>query len=178
MKGDFVLKFIKGVINIGKEMYGIYTWEARYSTPLYVKDSLIFGRDRKKTYTGFKNLEHRGLIKSLGNGRYNFTKKGKIWFRTSLLRYYKDLGVKWDNKWRLVIFDIPQEFHNKRNRFRKRLKSLGFYKIQKSVFVFPYPCENELAKYCSELNISEYVNVVHAYDLGHMNEEVKKVFNI
>ena len=180
MKGEFVVKFIKGVIEIGKEMHGIYAWERRNYTPLYVPDRLIYGRDsrNRKLYIGFKNLEHRRIIKKVENEGYKFTKKGEVWFRGSLLRYYKHLGLKWDNTWRVVIFDIPQELHNKRNRFRHRLKLLGLHKIQKSVFVFPYPCEEELARYSGELDISQYVNTIHANDLGHLTNEVKKVFNL
>lgn len=180
MKGDFVLKFLKGVINFGKDLHDIYTWERRYATPLYVPDRLIHGRKKgdKKFYAGLKNLEYREIIKRVDGGRYRFTKKGESWFRGSLLRYYRNMDVKWDKKWRVVIFDIPQELHNKRNRFRKKLKSLGFYKIQKSVFVFPYPCENELAKYCSWLDISEYINIIDADNLGYVDGEVKKVFNL
>ncbi len=179
MKSDFVLKFIKGVIKTGKEMRDIYNWEIRYARPaLYRKNFSTVKEDQKKAYHGFKNLERRGIIKNVDDDRFKFTAEGRIWLRSSLLRYYKDLGIKWDKKWRVVIFDIPQELHNKRNRFRKRLKLLGFYRIQKSVFAFPYPCENELAEYCGDLNISEYVNIINADDLGDVSEEVKKVFNI
>ncbi len=173
MKGEFILKFIKGVINTGKDFYEIYNW-----TPIYYKGFLVSGRDNKKVYSGFINLKHRGIINEVDRGKYKFTEKGKMWFRSSLLRYYKDLGIKWDGKWRVVIFDIPQELHNKRNRFRKKLKSHGFYMVQKSVFVFPYPCEDELASFCGELNISDYVNVISAENLGSVNDEVKKFFNI
>ena len=173
MKGEFVSKFIKGVVNAGKDFHEIYNW-----TPIYYKGFLVSGRDHRKIYSGFKNLEHRKIIKKVNNGKFEFTQKGKIWFKSSLLRHYKELGIKWDGKWRVVIFDIPQELHNKRNRFRKRLKLLGFYMVQKSVFAFPYPCEGELAGYCIELDISDYVNIISAENLGFINEEVKKFFQI
>lgn len=173
MKGEFVSKFIKGIINSGKDVYQIYNW-----TPIYYKGFLVSGYSRKKLYNGFKNLEHRGIIKEIKEGRYKFTENGKSWFKSSLLRHYKELGIKWDGKWRIVIFDIPQELHNKRNRFRKKIKSLGFYMIQKSVFAFPYPCEEELARYCNELNISDYINVISAHNLGFIDDEVKKFFNL
>lgn len=51
---------------------------------------------------------------------------------------------KWDRKWRMVIFDIPEKYKRMRNIFRKRLIMLGFYKLQESVWVHPYPCFNEV----------------------------------
>lgn len=161
-------------------MYDIYNEEIRYRTPLYTPDPIIYGRGYKsrKIYSGYKNLEYRKIIEKTGSEKYRFTKKGEVWLRGSLLRYARDLNIKWDKKWRLVIFDIPQEFHNERNRFRQKLKALGFYKVQKSVFAFPYPCEDELARICGQLNISDYINVIRAADLGLDNVEAMKFFKL
>ena len=35
---------------------------------------------------------------------------------------------KWDQKWRIVIFDIPEEYKKIREAVRGHLKRLGFYK--------------------------------------------------
>lgn len=51
---------------------------------------------------------------------------------------------EWDKKWRLIIFDIPEKRKIKREAFRGKLKELGFYPLQKSVWVFPFPCEKEI----------------------------------
>lgn len=51
---------------------------------------------------------------------------------------------KWDGKWRMVLFDIPERQKKLRDVFRRHLQRIGFYEFQKSVFVFPYPCDDEL----------------------------------
>ncbi len=51
---------------------------------------------------------------------------------------------RWDKKWRLIIFDIPEKTRIKREAFRGKLKELGFYQLQKSIWVYPYPCEKEI----------------------------------
>lgn len=51
---------------------------------------------------------------------------------------------KWDGKWRFVMFDIPNKFKNRSNVLRKKLKELGLYQLQKSVWIYPYPLENEI----------------------------------
>ena len=169
MKGDFVIKFIGAVINTGKELNDMWNWQ-----PLSYKGVRISGP--RPSRVGYSDLKRRGIIKELPRGRFKFTRKGRAWFRGSLLKYYRDLNIKWDKKWRVVIFDIPQEMHRERNRFRVRLKSRGFYMIQKSVFVFPYPCEEELADYCHDLKISDHVNILTAESLGSTEKEVKKFF--
>lgn len=52
--------------------------------------------------------------------------------------------AKWDGKWRMVIFDIPESQKKLRNTFRWHIKNLGFLELQKSVFVLPYDAKREL----------------------------------
>lgn len=72
------------------------------------------------------------------------TEKG----RQKALRYNLD-NMKisphhWDGKWRVVIFDIPEKRRNARDALRNKLKNLGFHELQKSVFVYPFHCKDEI----------------------------------
>lgn len=51
---------------------------------------------------------------------------------------------KWDGKWRVVAFDIPEKYKGLRDIFRMRLGQLGLYQLQESVYVSPYPCFDEV----------------------------------
>ncbi len=51
---------------------------------------------------------------------------------------------RWDGKWRLVLFDIPEKDRLFRDILREHLKALKFYKLQHSVFVSPYPFEKQM----------------------------------
>ncbi len=51
---------------------------------------------------------------------------------------------KWDGKWRVVIFDIPEKYKGLRDIFRSRLRQLDLYLLQESVYVSPYPCFSEI----------------------------------
>ena len=42
---------------------------------------------------------------------------------------------KWDGKWQFIIFDLPKKFIREREIWRYKLKTLGFYLLQK-VFGF------------------------------------------
>jgi len=57
---------------------------------------------------------------------------------------FKRKTKKWDGRWFLVIFDVPEEQKNKRDYIRRFLTDLGFYPYQKSVYLFPYECEKEI----------------------------------
>ncbi|MDP2668530.1 MAG: CRISPR-associated endonuclease Cas2 [bacterium] len=54
------------------------------------------------------------------------------------------LPTRWDKKWRVVMFDIPEKNRQARDALRSKLRELGFYELQKSVFVFPYECKDEI----------------------------------
>lgn len=51
---------------------------------------------------------------------------------------------KWDGRWRIVMFDIPEQKKRIRNAISFKIKDIGMYPIQKSVFVFPHPCKDEI----------------------------------
>ena len=67
--------------------------------------------------------------------------------------------LRWDKLWRLVIFDIPEK--EKRGRFAlvEKLKGLGFYPLQKSVFVHPYECKDEIDFIVEIFNLRPYVRL-------------------
>lgn len=49
-------------------------------------------------------------------------------------------SAKWDGKWHVIIFDIPETVRAKRDCVRRTLIELGFHRLQDSVWVFPYEC--------------------------------------
>jgi hypothetical protein len=50
----------------------------------------------------------------------------------------------WDRQWRLVFFDVPEKKRRGRDALRLKLRELGFYEWQKSVFVHPYSCRDQI----------------------------------
>lgn len=66
---------------------------------------------------------------------------------------------RWDRLWRLVIFDIPEEKKKERGALVARLKGLGFYPLQKSVFIHPYKCKNEIDFVIELFNLRRYVRL-------------------
>ena len=177
MRGDFVIKFLSAVVttagDIGSSWSRIPYKGFRYS------NFDIYGSKTKRRYDGFKNLEYRGLIKNKGNDKFIFTKNGQEWLGTSLKRYFKyKNGGKWDKKWRIVIFDIPQEMHGERGKFRRKLKSLGLVMLQRSVFIFPYSCEEEIGDIASNLGVNEYIDIIIAESVGSREEELMNIFKL
>lgn len=61
----------------------------------------------------------------------------------------------WDGKWRVVIYDVPKEKKYSQILFRNTVKELGFLKIQKSVYLHPHPCYEEVEFLRQYFNLSD-----------------------
>ncbi|MDO8617513.1 MAG: CRISPR-associated endonuclease Cas2 [Candidatus Uhrbacteria bacterium] len=101
----------------------------------HVKQALY--RLDKKGYLVIRQM-HSGWLVTL-------TKRG----REEFLKY--ELGEKqlkkhkhWDHKWHCLMFDISEKRRPIRDQVRHLLRRLGFYRLQDSVWVFPYECREVL----------------------------------
>lgn len=70
-----------------------------------------------------------------------------------------DLTIKpmdrWDRIWRIVGFDVPERDKPAREALRALLKRLGFYRLQKSVWIIPWPCRDEVDLIRAAYNLSD-----------------------
>ena len=73
---------------------------------------------------------------------------------------------EWDGKYRIVIFDIPEEKRIIRNLFRRNLKKWGFQHLQKSVWISKRNVFDKLNSYIKDLGIERWVTVIEANKLS------------
>jgi hypothetical protein len=92
-----------------------------------------------------------------GTTTLTLTKKGKIKALTYKFDEMKLEKKNWDGKWRVIFFDIPEKQRFARDILRDKIKGLGFCELQKSVFVFPYQCENEIEFLIENYGITKWV---------------------
>ena len=127
-------------------------------------------------------LKRQGWIKIEKENEDNFrvvlTEKGEA---KALEDIFNNLEIKkaekTDDFWRAVFFDIPNKNKWAREGFREKLKDLGFYQLQESVFITPYSCEKEIAFLTSVFNIVSYVYLIKTKDFCN-NKDLKEVFDI
>jgi CRISPR/Cas system-associated endoribonuclease Cas2 len=68
---------------------------------------------------------------------------------------------RWDKRWRMVIYDIHEKRRSTRVMLREMLEAFGFYKLQHSVWVYPYECEELIILLKADFKIgSEVLYVV------------------
>lgn len=73
--------------------------------------------------------------------------------------------IRWDKLWRLIIFDIPEEERAGRIALAAKLKELGFYPLQKSVFIHPYECQDEINFIVEIFDLAPYVRFMRVKDI-------------
>ena len=84
---------------------------------------------------------------------------------------------KWDGKWRIVMFDIPEKLRKGRDALREKLRRLHFEELQKSIWVYPYPCEDEIDFVVEFFGLRKYVRLGELTVLT-LEEELLKKFKL
>lgn len=64
---------------------------------------------------------------------------------------------KWDGCWRIIIFDVPEKLRYARDVLSQKLKEIGMYQLQKSVYVYPFKCKDELEFIIEYFGLRPYV---------------------
>lgn len=101
----------------------------------------------------------------------SFKEKGKeVFYKYKIDELQIKKPRRWDGKWRVVIFDIPEKKRLGRDVLRAKLKDLGFYCLQRSVFVHPYPCQREIELIKEVYEIGPYV---YYLEVGFIDREAK-----
>jgi DNA-binding transcriptional regulator PaaX len=78
----------------------------------------------------------------------------------------------WDRKWRIVFFDIPETSKSSRDGFAAKARGLGFKVLQRSVFVHPFSCREEVVRIAEHFGVSRYVSYI---ETAHLDNETALV---
>ncbi|MBM3260812.1 hypothetical protein FJY93_00140 [Candidatus Kaiserbacteria bacterium] len=120
-------------------------------------DMILPSDPRQRLHETASRLKRKGLVEfryENGRKRMCITDKGKDFLEAELSRIKSIVKPKrWDRRWRIVIFDIPEKRKAQRDHIRYLVRHLGFLRLQHSVWVYPYDCEEVIALLKSNLCI-------------------------
>lgn len=130
-------------------------------------------------------LKNRKFIEIIQEGdeqfRVQLTNKGQKRVKEFC---FEALEIKkpkiWDKKWRVLIFDIPTKpkiYHQAREALRNKIKDLGFYQMQKSTWVYPYECEDEILFVAELFQVQKHIEILTVEKLLH-EDKLKKEFDL
>lgn len=93
-------------------------------------------------------LAAKGLVtfEEVDGKRYaRITEKGERLLQMETERTTVAKKRRWDRRWRVVIFDIPERRKSVRASLRRFMNEYGFVRLQDSVWIYPYDCEDLIA---------------------------------
>lgn len=151
---------------------GIAGFFLGYGALTYLFRKSDFNREvkrlQKKGYVALTKTEKGWLIKILKKGRRRYKE-------IELANLKLSKNQKWDGLWRFFVFDIPEKMRSRRDSLREKLKSLGLYNMQRSVFVYPFDCRKELEFVANFYDLDKYTTYAEV-NYTDIDQELKKYF--
>lgn len=125
-------------------------------TPKYRKQFMyrsdnVLTRLASDGYITFEERKGHRFARITDAGRAALIRRGSLLFNAL------QKPRRWDKRWRVIIFDIPEYRKVTRDALTKMMRSFGFYRLQDSVWVYPYDCEEVVALAKAELKLGSNV---------------------
>ncbi len=145
---------------------------------------LGYGRKKGKfTYqakTAAGRLAEKGYIVFVESGGKKYIRITPLGERALMLvqgQMQSRRKRRWDKRWRLVIFDVPEYRRRIRDKLRRQMSSFGFVRLQNSVWVYPYDCEELVALLKADLHIGKDVLYVIVEKIEN-DLQIRKLFGL
>ncbi len=84
---------------------------------------------------------------------------------------------KWDGYWRIIAFDIPEKYKRGRDALTRKLKEMELYPLQKSVFICPFECRDEIDFIGEIFNIRKFIHYFVAKEIDD-EKYLKQFYNL
>lgn len=146
-------------------------------------------RTENSFYTALSRLKRRHYIIRNEDGTYALTPNGeyaalKAYVRVELTQYEKKLEStgrsipqKWDGRWRIIFFDIPESRRALRDHMRSLLKRLGCREFQRSMWIYPHKLPDFALQFLRDGQIRHYARVITTYDIDY-DEDLRRYFKL
>lgn len=167
--GKDPLKFSSPVIGVGKSKH-ILKYNIEIADVSYRNISKILWQLRQSKIVEFH--ENSDGVK------ITLTESGK---RRMLSYRLDDMAIKksksWDGSWHIVAFDIPENKKVARNALGQKMKSLGLLPFQRSLWIYPYNCRDEIDFIAEIFGVGRYVHYIVTRSITN-DELLRKRFNV
>lgn len=119
----------------------------------------------KSTRLLSENYKHGLQITDKGRKRLNQSEFDSLRVKTPR---------KWDGRWRLIIYDVPEEYKEARKAFAVKLNKLGFYQLQRSAWLHPFPCREAIEIISSYYQIDKYISYIETVKIDNQRLLIDK----
>ena len=152
-------------------IYGDYI--SHYGNKIWIGSLIqllkVFGHNEQAVRVAVSRMMKQGLLQSEKKGNksyYELTERGVSRINEAAKRIYKLDPHNWDGKWRIIMYNIPEEKRQLRDEFRKELQWSGFGNLANGCWVSPNNFEKEINLLISKYQIEEYVQLFLSKHIG------------
>jgi DNA-binding transcriptional regulator PaaX len=120
-------------------------------------------------------MKSQGLVQGTYEHGLQITEKGRR--KLSKMQYDHmtvSLPAKWDGAWRVVFYDIPERHKIGRDALTRKLRRLGFFPLQRSVLIHPFPCREVIEGITAAYDIDKYVSYIETPFLDNQQVLITK----
>ncbi|KUP09302.1 PaaX family transcrtiptional regulator [Bacillus coahuilensis m2-6] len=159
-------------------LYGDYI--RHYGNKIWI-GSLIkllneFGHNDQAVRAAISRMNKQGWVQSEKQGNKSFyylTERGVKRIEEAAERIFKLKPDDWDGKWRMLMYNIPEEIRSIRDELRKELIWSGFGTFSNSCWISPNNLKEQVDELVKKYEIEPYIHYFEAeYKGPHQNEEL------
>lgn len=182
-KGATATKFLLMTLAVGGIVFTGALFPALVSAMGESKQSKRFSK--KQIRNTFGLLKQRKLVEIVrekdGKTTTRLTNKGQARIKEFCFEELRIAKAKqWDKKWRILIYDIPTKpkiYNKAREALRVKIKEIGFIQLQKSVWVCPYECEDEILFLAECYFVTKFIEILTVEKILH-EDQLKRKFEL
>ncbi len=123
---------------------------------------------------GLSRMARHGVFDIRKSGRrsyYSLNTKGLKWMEQGRVRAFEVERKRWDGKWRLLVYSIPETMRQLRDKLRYKLQGMGFANLSASFWISPNELQATLLKYLEQTNM---VDCVETFTADYTGQHSKK----
>ncbi|GIN87279.1 phenylacetic acid degradation operon negative regulatory protein PaaX [Heyndrickxia sporothermodurans] len=159
-------------------LYGDYI--RHYGNEIWI-GSLIkllkeFGHNEQSVRAAVSRMYKQGWVEARKEGNksyYYLTPRGVDRMDEAATRIFKLKQEKWDGKWTMLTYSIPEDKRSIRDELRKELVWSGFGAIANSCWISPNHLAKQVKSLVEKYEISDYVHVFITEYIGpHENQKL------
>lgn len=119
-------------------------------------------------------MKRQGLIRGDYEHGLQVTEKAARRLRSQPYKFDIERPRQWDKHWRMVLYDIPEKQKAARNEVSKQLREVGFWQLQRSVWIFPYSCREEIAKLAVQHRVDQFITYIEINYIDNQDALIEK----
>lgn len=136
----------------------------RYSVPTLRKELSLLRADGLVTSASY----YRRKIPAL-------TRAGEL--KISPRLPYRAFGG-WDDRWRVIIFDVPETDRKYYLALQERMRELGWKPIRSGVYISPHPTQSSIKRMATDFGISQHLTIMEVERLEHEKQSIASIWRL